>query len=87
MRRIGVRLPSQLWTSVQWYGRTAGLVGADGVVDISETVRDLITRGLVSDRGTEAGYRSGYCAGRSAAYADFMKRVGTPGSSTRGSRK
>ena len=74
MRRLGLRVPDQLWASIRWYGETAGLVGANGHLDISEALRDLLARGLVSDRSSEAGYRSGYRAGRLAAYADTMRR-------------
>ncbi|MBX3159195.1 MAG: hypothetical protein KF773_24715 [Deltaproteobacteria bacterium] len=75
MRRIGLRLPDSLWRSVAWYGKAAGLVAADGSVDISECVRDLVSRGLVSDHGRESGYRSGYREGRLAAYREFMQSV------------
>jgi hypothetical protein len=75
MKRVAVRLPSKLWQSVAWYGRTAGLLRPDGQLDVSETLRDLISRGLVSDRSTEAGYRAGYAAGKSDGYRDFMLRV------------
>lgn len=75
MRNVGLRIPSQLWKSISWYGKTAGIVGADGEIDISETLRDLLARGLNSDRSSDQGYRSGYNAGRSAGYADFMRSV------------
>jgi hypothetical protein len=76
VRTVGLRVPSQLWKSITWYGTTAGIVRPDGEIDISETLRDLLARGLNSDRSSEQGYRNGYTAGRSAAYADFMRRVG-----------
>jgi hypothetical protein len=75
VRTVGLRVPSQLWKSIDWYGRTAGLVGPDGKLDISETLRDLLARGLVTDRNSESGYRNGYAAGRSAAYRDFMRQL------------
>ena len=73
MKQLGVRLGNDLWRSIEWYGRTAGHLRPDGQVDISETLRDLISRGLVQDRSTEAGYRNGYAAGRTAGYAAFMR--------------
>ena len=76
MRRIAARFPDRLWKSIQWYARSAGMVDPTGAVHVSEAVRDLVTRGLVTDRTHEAGYRSGYDAGRAAAYAEFMRRVG-----------
>lgn len=51
------------------------MVDANGAINVSEAVRDLVVRGLVTDRTREAGYRSGYDAGRAAAYAEFMRRV------------
>lgn len=76
VRRVGLRLPDRLWKSVSWYGQAAGLIRTDGRLDISEAVRDLISRGLVSaDRSAEAGYRSGYREGRLAAYAEVMERL------------
>jgi hypothetical protein len=75
MKRLAVRVPADLWRSIAWYGNTAGHTRPDGRVDVSETVRDLITRGLVQDRSAEAGYRSGHAAGRSAAYRDHMRQI------------
>ena len=85
MRRVGVRLPDSLWRSVAWYGKVAGLVDQDGGIDISECVRDLVSRGLIADRGAESGYRSGYREGKLAAYREFMQRLAgaTPGVRTR----
>ena len=85
MKKLAVRVPAQLWASIQWYARQAGLVDAGGQLDISETVRDLLSRGLVTDRSTEHGYRSGYAAGRARAYADFMRGIAaaTPTSARR----
>lgn len=78
-----MRIPSALWKSIEWYGRAANLVGPDGKLDISETLRDLLARGLVSDRSSDQGYRNGYAAGRAAAYSDFMRSVAAA-TSTRG---
>lgn len=75
MRRLAVRVPAQLWASIEWYAKAAGLVGPDGRVDVSEAVRDLVSRGLVADRGTDAGYRSGYREGKLAAWGDHMRRI------------
>lgn len=75
MRTVGLRIPSALWKGVLWYGEAVGHVRPDGEIDISETLRDLIARGLNSDRSSETGYRAGYAAGRSAGYADFMRGV------------
>lgn len=74
MRRLGLRASDSLWSSIRWYGEVAGLVGNDGRIDISETVRDLLARGLVTDRSHEAGYRNGYNAGRVAGFAEVMRR-------------
>jgi hypothetical protein len=75
VRRVGVRLPDRLWTRIQRYADHGKLVRSDGAVDISEAVRDLLGRGLDGDRSAEAGYRSGYDAGRLAAYREIMLRV------------
>lgn len=76
MRRIGLRLQNDLWTQVKAYGETAGLLNDHDHLDLSETIRDLIARGLSSDRTQEAGYRRGYQEGRLAGFADFMATVG-----------
>ena len=76
MRRVGLRLPDHLWAGVRSYAKHANIVDADGLIDISEAVRDLISRGLVSDRSREPAYRSGYREGRLAGYGEFMKKIG-----------
>ena len=78
MRRVGLRLPDQLWANVRWYAEAAAIVDVDGEIDISEALRDLISRGLVSDPTAEAGYHSGYREGRLAGYGDFMRKVRQP---------
>lgn len=75
MKRVAVRIPNELWRSIAWYGSAAGLARPDGQLDVSETLRDLISRGLVGDRSREAGYRSGYREGRLAGYADQMRAM------------
>lgn len=75
MRRVGVRLPDRAWKSVALYAKAAGFFGVNGQLAISEAVRDLIARGLITDRSVEAGYRSGYSAGRLAGYAEIMRRL------------
>jgi hypothetical protein len=75
VKRVAVRIPSELWRSIAWYGAAAGLTRPDGQLDVSETLRDLISRGLVSDRRADAGYRSGYREGRLAGYADQMRAM------------
>jgi len=79
MKKIAVRFGDDLWGSIAWYARQAGLLGPDGQPDISETVRDLVSRGLNSDRSSESGYRSGYREGRLAGYGDFMRRLAPAG--------
>lgn len=74
--RLSIRIPTQLRASIAWYAQTTGLAH-------SEAIRDLLARGLVQDRSREAGYRAGYAAGRTAAYADLMRAAaiatkGTP---------
>lgn len=78
MKKIAVRVGDDLWGSIAWYARQAGLLGPDGQPDISETVRDLLARGLNSDRSSESGYRSGYREGKLAGYSGFMRRVASP---------
>ena len=68
MRRVGLHLPDHLWAGVRTYAEHANVLGDDGLIEISEAVRDLISRGLVSDRSREPAYRSGYREGRLAGY-------------------
>jgi hypothetical protein len=75
MKRVAVRIPSELWRSIDWYGRAAGLTRPDGQLDLSETLRDLISRGLDDRRDRAAGYKSGYREGRLAGYADQMRAI------------
>jgi len=72
MRRVGLRIPSNLWSRVTAFGQAAAFVRPDGKLDVSASVRDLIERGLVIDRTREAGYRSGYREGRAAGFAAVM---------------
>jgi hypothetical protein len=76
MRRVGLRLPTRLWADIRAYATHANIVDESGSIDISEAVRDLISRGLVADRSRETAYRSGYREGRLAGYKDFMVKVG-----------
>jgi hypothetical protein len=75
MKRLGVRVPADMWEGIQWYAKAAGLLSPGGSLDISEAVRDLVSRGLVQERGAEAGYRSGYREGKLAAWRDHMQRI------------
>ena len=76
MRRITVRISDREWRSIVSHARAGGLIEPDGSPLISTALRDLIARGLApSDRSTEAGYRSGFAAGRVAGLADVMRRL------------
>lgn len=72
---------------IAWYAKAAGLTP-------SESVRELISRGLVTDRSTESGYRNGYREGKLAAWHDHLQRIAAasaaatvPSTAPRGGRR
>ena len=75
MRRVAIRLPDELWSSIRRFSIASGVSPTRGVLDISETVRVLVSRGLQLDNGELAGYRDGFREGRLAGYGDFMRRL------------
>ncbi len=76
MRKVALRLPDHLWAELRRYGEQAGLQRGGHSIDISETLRDVLRRGLNGDRSPEAGYLSGYWEGRLAGYAAVQRALG-----------